>query len=138
MNIKASIAGLFVLIAFSLSSCFQEYDEGYELVGRVATISVFTLNPTSAPAGANGTATVRYFSEHELVTAYRLIQSVGGQRTEVVNVPVQNHNVEDSYQETLNFTVPNVAAGTTVTYIMQVETANGLVRERTANLTVTQ
>jgi hypothetical protein len=119
-----------------LSSCFETYDEGYDLVGRVATIPVFNLSQSTAEPGTSITATYRYYSEHEEVTGLRLIQVLGDQSTEVESRSVSGHNIRDSYEGSFTYNVPEVEGGTVITLRLEVVTANELSNGRNANLTV--
>jgi hypothetical protein len=125
----------FLLIVLGLTGCFSEYDEGYDLVGRVATIPVLTLSQNSAAPGATVAVNFRYYSEHEPVSELRLVQIVNGNRTTVSTKPISNHNLRDSYQDSFSYTVPSINP-TTVTLRVEVVTANSLANGRQANLTV--
>ncbi len=133
---KQIIYSICILMLLGLSSCFETYDEGYDLVGRVATIPVFSLSQSSASPGASITATYRYYSEHEVVTGLRLVQIVGGQSTEVETRSVSGHNIRDSYEGTFSYSVPELADGTVVTLRLEVITANDLSNHRQANLEI--
>jgi len=126
-----------ILLLLSLMGCFSETDEGYDLVGRVATIPVLTLSQTSASPGVAVSVNFRYYSEHEPVTELRLIQIVNGERSTVTTKQISNHNLRDSYQDSFSYTVPTISA-TTVTLRVEVVTANDLANGRQANLTIVQ
>ncbi len=116
-----------MLSIFSLSSCFDEYNEGYDLVGRVASIPVFTISTGTASPGNNVTADFRYFSEHELVTELRLIQTIDGVVSVADSKQVTGHNLRDSYEDSFIYTVPTTAStGTNITLQIEVVTANDL------------
>jgi hypothetical protein len=119
----------------SLSSCFEEYDEGYDLVGRVATIPVLTLSPSSAQVGATVNVNFRYYSEHEDVIQLRLIQIAGGQSTEVATKAISGHNRLNSYIDTFVYTVPQLNPGA-ISLRVEVVTANNLSFGRNVNFTV--
>lgn len=123
------------LLFLGLTGCFSEYDEGYDLVGRVATIPVLTLSQTSAAPGAAVSVNFRYYSEHEPVSELRLIQVVNGERTTVSSKAISGHNLRDSYVDSFSYTVPTINP-TTVTLRVEVVTANSLANGRQANLTV--
>lgn len=133
MKIQIYIFSLLILLGFT--GCFNEYDEGYDLVGRVATIPVLTLSQTSAAPGAAVMVNFRYYSEHEPVSELRLIQIVNGERTTVSTKSISAHNLRDSYQDSFSYTVPALSP-TTVTLRVEVVTANLLANGRQANLTV--
>lgn len=123
---KKYISILTVFLLISLTSCFDEYDEGYDLVGRVASIPVFTVSATTAPVGGTVTADFRYYSEHEPVTELRLIQRISGQSTVADSKPISGHDVRNSYEDSFIYTIPQVAVGTVITLQIEVVTANGL------------
>jgi len=119
-----SIFSVFLLV--SLTSCFEEYDEGYDLVGRVASIPVFTVSANTAPVGGTVTANFRYYSEHEPVTELRLIQRINGQYTVADSKEVTGHDVRNSYEDSFVYTVPQADVGVVITLQIEVVTANGL------------
>lgn len=133
MKIQSYIFSLLILLGFT--ACFNEYDEGYDLVGRVATIPVLTLSQSSAAPGAAVAVNFRYYSEHEPLSELRLIQIVNGERTTVSTKSITAHNLRDSYQDSFSYTVPALSP-TTVTLRVEVVTANSLANGRQANLTV--
>ena len=135
---KKYISILTMLLMVSLTSCFEEYDEGYDLVGRVASIPAFTISATTAAVGAPVTANFRYYSEHEPVTELRLIQTIGGQSSVAASKPVSGHNTADSYVDSFTYTVPQAAIGTVIQLQIEVVTANGLTNRGalSRNLTV--
>lgn len=132
---KKYISIFSIIILFSFSSCFDEYDEGYDLVGRVATIPVMTLTPTSAQVGATVNVNFRYYSENEDVIQLKLIQIVGGQSSEVATKSVSGHNRMNSYNETFAYTVPQLNPGA-ITLRVEVVTSNNLSNGRNVNFTV--
>ncbi|WP_114752208.1 hypothetical protein [Pleomorphovibrio marinus] len=124
------------LIFIALSGCFETYEEGYDLVGRVATIPVFTLSQSAAQPGTSITANYRYYSEHEPVTGLRLVQILNGESSEVDSRSVSGHNLRDSYEGSFTYNVPQLAEGTVITLRLEVITANELSNGRNANLQV--
>jgi phosphoribulokinase len=139
MKMKKYIALLTMLVMVGLTSCFEEYDEGYDLIGRVATVPVFTISSSSAAPGATVTANFRYYSEHEPVTALRLIETINGEERVANSKEVTGHNLADSYEDSLTYEVPQVEAGTSIRLQVEVETANGLSNRNipTLNRTIT-
>ncbi|WP_158858259.1 hypothetical protein [Lunatibacter salilacus] len=135
MKFQSYIFSFLLLIGFT--GCFNEYDEGYDLIGRVATIPVLTLSQTEAVPGAAVAVTFRYYSEHEPVTELRLIQVVNGERTTVSTKAISGHNLRDSYQDSFTYTVPALSP-VTVTLRVEVVTANSLANGRQANLDVVE
>ncbi|WP_143961721.1 hypothetical protein [Litoribacter populi] len=135
---KKYIAILTMLVMVGLTSCFDEYDEGYDLLGRVASIPVFTVSSTTAAPGADVTANFRYFSEHEPVTGLRLIEIISGNETVAASKDITGHNVRDSYEDSFTYTVPaSLDPGTAITLWIEVETANGLTNRGSINRVVT-
>lgn len=124
-----------LILMVSLSSCFDEYDEGYDLVGRVATIPVMTLSPTSAQVGATVNVNFRYYSENEDVIQLKLIQISGGQTSEVATKNVTGHNRLNSYNDSFVYTVPQLDPGA-ITLRVEVITSNNLSNGRNVTFTV--
>jgi hypothetical protein len=133
MKIQRYIFSFLLLLAFT--GCFNEYDEGYDLVGRVATIPVLTISQASAAPGVAVQVNFRYYSEHEPVSELRLIQVVNGVRSTVSTKAISGHNLRDSYEDSFSYTVPAISP-TTVILRVEVVTANSLSNGRQANLTV--
>lgn len=124
---------VFLLI---FTSCFEVYDEGYDLLGRVATIPVFTLSQNIVEEGEVVTVNYRYYSEHVAVTELRLIQVIGDEATPVSTRQVTDHNFLNSYEGSFEYTAPQVGVSTVVILRFEVETANNLVNYKEASLTV--
>jgi hypothetical protein len=135
-NNSIKYISVLLLAMFLLSSCFKEKDPIYEVVGPVATIPVFTLSATTVDPGQAITLKIRYYSENIAVSQLRLNQIRSGTSQNVSTVNVTNFNTDNSYEETFSYTVPQDAAGSTITLQVEVETANGLVNRRSGNITV--
>lgn len=128
---------LLTILALSLTSCFEEEERLYNILGGVATIPVFTLSKTNPTAGETITVTIRYYSEHADVTNLRLKNRIGaGDLTVVQTVPVTNFDRKNSYVHTFNYQVPAVAAGTVIRIEAEVETTGNLTNFRFQNITV--
>jgi hypothetical protein len=128
---------MLVVLLLTATSCFDERDEGYEMVGPVATIPVFTLSKTNPVAGETITVSFRYYSENVQVKQLRLTQTIGANAATVVaSKDITNFNTENSYEDSFTYTAPAVAAGTVVRLNVEIETINGLANRRGANITV--
>ncbi|MCL6260995.1 hypothetical protein M3O96_17960 [Aquiflexum sp. TKW24L] len=132
---KKYISIFSIVLLISLSSCFEEYNEGYDLVGRVATIPVMTLSPTSGRVGATVNVNFRYFSENEDVIQLKLIQIAAGQATEIATKAISGHNRQNSYNDTFAYTVPALSPGA-ITLRVEVMTSNNLSNGRNVNFTI--
>lgn len=124
---------LMLLFAWGMSSCIlEDVEPEYDVVGGVATVATWTpskLNPTANEAM---TVTALYYSEHAPVVELRFFAKVGAADPVLVEtVSISNHNTEDSYTRTFNYTVPNgTPASTVIVFTIEVETPQDLVTTR--------
>jgi hypothetical protein len=131
------LVSLLVLMVF-LTSCFEERDDDFKIVGAVATIPVLTLSKSGTSnipvvAGEQITVSFRYYSEHVVVNELRLTETIGtGTATVVQTKTVSGFDTKNSYNDSFVYTVPALASGTTIRLGVEVQTENSLVNSRTA------
>jgi hypothetical protein len=129
---------ILLVIVTSLTSCFEERDDDYTIVGAVATIPVLTLSKSGTSnipvvAGEQITVSFRYYSEHVVVNELRLTETIGtGTATVVQTKTVSGFDTKNSYNDSFVYTVPALASGTTIRLGVEVQTENSLVNSRTA------
>lgn len=128
-----------VSFALSLTGCFDEKEDLYDILGGVATISVWTPSKLNPTAGEAMTVNLRYYSEHAPVQELRFYAKVGADdRVLVETVQVTNHNVQNSYERVFNFTVPVATpASTVIVFTIEIETLNDLMNSRSTPATGT-
>jgi hypothetical protein len=138
MNKKISTIAIAFALTLCLSACFDEYDEGYDIVGAVATIPTLTLSKSNPVAGEQLTLTFRYYSENIKVNELRLTETigVGGTAAVVQTKTITDFDVKNSYQDSFAYTVPSVAIGTRIVLTVEVKTANELLNTRAGTITV--
>jgi hypothetical protein len=129
---------VFALLPLLFTSCFEENDEGiYDIVGPVATISVFTPTPTQPNPGSQVSLRIRFYSENVAVRQLRFNTIIGGVRTNVTTRDIANFNTANSYEETFTYQVPaDMPLNTVVTLEVEIQTVNDLVNFRRGNITV--
>ncbi len=129
------IASLF--LAFNLSSCLEEEDELYDIVGPVATIPVFSASKTAPVAGEAITLTVRFYSPKVAIKELLLNETVDtGTKRPIASKPVSNFDINNSYVETFDYTVPADASKKKITFEVVAVTTNDLTNSRTLTLTI--
>jgi hypothetical protein len=133
---KKKINIIVVLIMISMSACFNKFDEGYDVVGPVATIPVFTISATQPTVGQNITVNFRYYSENIEVKQLRLIQTIAGTATTVSTKDISGFNKANSYEDSFNFIVPDRPLNTVINLKVEVITNNNLSNSRAGNITV--
>jgi hypothetical protein len=131
---------LLLTLMICLSSCFDEDNDEYSIVGPVATVPVFSIpNPlvTNTPnyrvaAGENLRVAIRYYSEHVKVTQYRVIEDFqdGSPTTTLYTVDVTDFDTQNSYLDTLEYTVPAFPVDKVFKLTIEIETENDLVNKK--------
>ncbi len=120
-----------------LTSCFEEKDDDYTIVGAVASIPVFTPSKSEPVAGEQITVSVRYYSEKAQVTEIRYTEKIGtGTATVLETKSITGFDVKNSYNDSFTYTVPAVAVGTKIVLAAEVETVNELMNSKSATITV--
>ena len=131
------LVSLLVLMVF-LTSCFEERDDDFKIVGAVASIPVFTVSKSNPIVGEQITVSIRYYSENVAVNELRLTEAIGTGATPVVvqTKSISGFDVKNSYTDSFTYTVPSVPVGTRIAVGVQVQTENTLTNSRSANITV--
>jgi hypothetical protein len=127
-------------ILIGLTSCFDEKEEDYQIVGGVATVSVFSIpkaTPYAVNAGEKTLVSTRYYSERVAVRQLRFFETIGtGTRTLIGTRDITDFDIKNSYEESLDYTVPAVPSKTKVTLTVEVETENDLMNSRSLTMTI--
>jgi hypothetical protein len=129
---------MMTIIMFSLSSCIlEDVEPEYDVVGGIASITSLTPSKTNPTAGEAMTVSTLYYSEHAPVVELRFYARVGvADRVLVETVSIQNHNTQDSYTRTFNYTVPAATpAATLIVFTVEVETPKSLIATRSTPAT---
>lgn len=128
-----------ILLGSSLMGCYQEEDSMYDVLGGVATITVWTPSKTNPAANEAMTVRARYYSEKAAVTELRFYAKVGAaDRTLVETVPITTFSNDDSYERIFNYTVPGgTPASTVIIFTVEVETTGDLINSRSTPATGT-
>jgi hypothetical protein len=111
-----------------LSSCIlEDVEPEYKVVGSVATVTNITPSKLIPAAGEAITVKALYYSEHEPVVELRFYANVGGGGLQLLETrAVSNHNVNDSYEVSFNYTVPaDAATDTVIIFRVEAETSSG-------------
>jgi hypothetical protein len=124
-----------MLLPFLMSGCIlQDQEPEYDVVGAVGTIATLTASSTTPVVGSTVTFTMTVYSEHEPATELRMNRVQGGTVTILETRNFTNWNVEDSYVETFQWTVPETARGTAVVMQFVLVTQSNFTKSR--NITV--
>lgn len=128
-----------IILGSSLMGCYQEEDSMYDVLGGVATITVWTPSKTNPAADEAMTVRARYYSEKATVTELRFYAKVGAaDRTLVETVPITTFRNDDSYERVFNYTVPGgTPASTVIIFTVEVETTGDLINSRSTPATGT-
>jgi hypothetical protein len=136
-NVRKNILLSALVIMIGLTSCFEEKDDDYTIVGAVASIPVFTPSKSEPVAGEQITVNVRYYSEKAQVTEIRFTEKIGaGTATVLQTKSITGFDVKNSYTDSFTYTVPAVAVGTKIVLAAEVETVNDLMNSKSATITV--
>jgi hypothetical protein len=126
-----------LVIPFLLTGCILEDQEPeYDLVGAVGTISTLTASTTTPEVGSVVTFTMTVYSEHEPATELRMNRVQGGTVTNLETRNFSNWNIEDSYVESFQWTVPENARGTAVSMQFVLVTRSNFTRSRNITINV--
>ncbi len=125
------------ILAVSLTSCFEEKDDDYVVIGAVASIPVFTISKNNPVAGEQVTVNIRYYSENVPVKEIRLTETIGAGTAAIVTTKtISDFDTEDSYLDSFPYVVPATAAGTAIRLTIEIQTTNDLVNSKFGNITV--
>lgn len=135
MNFNKYFILLAIFFLISFTSCFDEYDEEYDIIGAVATIPIFVVAETDPAPGETVTINLRYYSENVAVRQIRIVEVVGTSAEKVViTKDITDHKLEDSYEEAFFYNVPAVTPPADVTLKVEIETVNDLVNSKSLTL----
>jgi hypothetical protein len=124
-------------LTLGTSSCLEDKEEMYDILGAVATIPVFTSTNNRPTAGSTVTLSVRYYSPNAAVKELQLYEKIAtADRTQVTTKAVTGFNTENSYVDTFNYTVPANATGRSIVLEVVAVTVNDLTNSRTLTLTI--
>lgn len=128
---------LMAMMSFAMTSCFEEKDDDFTVIGPVASIPTFTLSKSNPKAGETITVNIRYYSENIAVDEIRLTETIGtGTATIITTKAITDFDVNNSYVDTFDYVVPAVAAGTVIRLTIEVQTMNDLINSKFGNITV--
>lgn len=134
---KHSILILCLFLSTGLSSCLEEKDDLYEVVGAVATIPVFTASKAQPLPGETITLSLRYFSPNVAVKELQLNETIGtGSKTLVTSKEITGFDTQNSYVDTFTYTVPAGLSKTSIVLEAAAIGTNDLAGTRTVTLTI--
>jgi hypothetical protein len=135
---KKNILFSAIVIVVGLTSCFDEKDDDYKIIGAVGTVSVMTVSKAEPAAGEQISVNVRYYSEHVAVSQLRLTQTIGsGTPTVVSTKDITSFDTNNSYQDVFSYVVPAAPLNTVIRLTLEIETANALTNNsKFVNITV--
>lgn len=126
-----------LVMLVSLTSCFDEKEEDYKIIGAVGTVSVMTVTKSQPTVGEQITVNIRYFSENVAVKQLRLTQTIGSDVTVVATKDVTGFDINNSYVDTFTYTVPAAPLNTVIKLTTEIETVNNLTNSaKFVNITV--
>ena len=125
------------IVSMGITSCLEDQEEMYDIVGAVATIPAFSTPNTRPAAGSTITLSVRYYSPNAAVKELQLYEKIGtADRTQITTKAITGFNTENSYVDTFNYTVPANATGRSIVLEVVAVTVNDLTNSRTLTLTI--
>ncbi|MBT1696571.1 hypothetical protein KK083_06790 [Fulvivirgaceae bacterium PWU4] len=126
-----------LVVLIGLTSCFDEKEEDYKIIGAVGTVSVMTVTKSTPTVGEQITVNIRYFSENVAVKQLRLTQTIGSDVTVVATKDVTGFDINNSYVDTFTYTVPAAPLNTVIKLTTEIETVNNLTNSaKFVNITV--
>ncbi len=124
-------------LTLGTTSCLEDKEELYDVVGAVATIPVFSTPNIRPAAGSTITLSVRYYSPNAAVKELQLYEKIAtADRTQVTTKAITGFNTENSYVDTFEYTVPANATGRSIVLEVVAVTVNDLTNSRTLTLTI--
>ena len=131
-----------------LTSCFDEKEDEYTIVGAVGSAVIITTvkDPLTGfekalvdppTPGDKIFVYVRYYSENIAVKQVKLSVVVGtGAATELWTIPVTDFDTNNSYENKIEYVVPVAPSKTAITFTAEVLTVNELTNTKTGIVTV--
>ena len=125
-------------ILIGLTSCFDEKEDEYQIIGAVGTVAVMTVTKSTPTVGEQISVNIRYYSENVAVKQLRLTQTIGaGTPTVVATKDITGFDTNNSYEDVFSYTVPAAPLNTLIKLTMEVETVNNLTNSnKFVNITV--
>lgn len=136
-----------LVMIIGLTSCFDEKEEDYTIIGAVGSAVIINTikdaagneKPLVDPAapGDKIFVKVRYYSENIAVKQVKLSVAVGtGAATELWTLPVTDFDTNNSYENKIEYIVPVAPSKTAITFTAEVLTINELTNTKTSIVTV--
>jgi hypothetical protein len=146
-KIRKNILLSALAMIIGLTSCFDEKEDEYTIVGAVGSAVIITTikdvagneRPLTDPpaSGDRIFVNVRYFSENVAVKQVRLSVAIGtGVATELWTLPVTDFDTNNSYENKIEYVVPVAPSKTAITFTAEVLTVNELTNTKTSIVTV--
>lgn len=137
-NFRKNIIFSALIMITGLTSCFDEKDDDYKIIGAVGTVSVMTVSKAEPTVGEQISVNIRYYSENVAVKELRLTEKIGsGAATVVATREVTGFDTNNSYEDVFTYTVPAAPLNTTIRLTMEIETVNDLTNNtKFVNITV--
>lgn len=125
-------------ILIGLTSCFDEKEDEYQIIGSVGTVAVMTVSKSQPTVGEQISVNIRYYSENVAVKQLRLTQTIGsGTPTVVATKDISGFDTNNSYEDVFSYTVPAAPLNTVIKLTTEVETVNNLTNSnKFVNITV--
>lgn len=124
-------------ILFTFTTCLEEPESEFDVIGAVGTISVIEVSNDSPAEGEQIEITMTYFSERVAVRELRLNATVGsGTKTQVSTKTITNFSTSDSYVDEFVYTIPAGSSGEVIELEGEIVTTNDLVNSKSTNITV--
>jgi len=137
------IKSLLILLALSIfiSSCYKEdytwFEDNTTTVGVAPVVESFSVEGDNT-VGASKTVTIGFWSTAE-IESIKLIQTINGTDTEISSKSVSDatiRDLENIYDLTWQYTVPNEAVGTDIILKGLVTNTNGITADDDDDFTV--
>lgn len=133
LNIKHTLVAL-LATSLMLTSCLEDQDEEYQIVGAVPTVKLLNSAPATIDIGGSFDLEMRYYSPNVAVTKItvtEVITAADGTEKSTAIVEEQNitgFNTSDSYETSVSYTASNddLVKTDVITLTITLMAANGL------------
>lgn len=122
-----------IVLTIALSSCLEDPDDEFRIVGAVPTVILLSSPPDSIDVGQTVNIDIRYYSPNVDVSGISMdatISAGGAEKSsgEVFSQTVTGFNTSDSYELTIPYTAsaPGVASGDVVDLVISATATNDL------------
>ncbi|MEN8123148.1 MAG: hypothetical protein ABFS35_22610 [Bacteroidota bacterium] len=140
MNYIKSLIAIFVL-SILISSCYKEdytwFEDNTTTIGVAPVLESISIEGDNT-VGATKTVTIGFWST-ETIESIKLIQTINGIDTEISSNSVSDatrRDLENIYDLTIQYTVPNEAVGTDITLKGLVTNTNGITADDDDSFTI--